>query len=617
MNDAVSDLRKRLGVPLELFEAFMEKRGWSWHQLARAELPMTFEEIQYGLICSDRVLWAAAHLVEPDTGAPYRFWEYQHEPVRFNGNRVHQDGAEVGKTREIIVRLLYCAFTRPRSESMEGAPEQVHLDDAIDGILHQFDVNKSLGKCLVRHKKHPHHVMYFTNGSKIYFSPAGFDGTGFRGKHVNGECIFEEAAKAKNPDIWVEFWRAGKPGCQFGVYSVPDGDRTSPYYKLTQLARGIQEEKQQGEAVPSVNEARNNKGPAEPAEPRLYNPGRKSPSRGMQFRLFHIPKTVQPEPFWSSERRRGYIDIYGGEDSPGYLRNCLGLHGDPENVVFPFAQFMRCVKEIPDYRCIKVLMNDATASIYVARYELKPVPAQAGSQTAHTKSTPHPVVLEDVEMPLSSFAIAAVIKQHLAAIPGVLALGADLGFAKDPTEITVRLLLGDSSRTVARIQLKGVSYDLQEEVINALDDVFRFYRLGLDIGSAGQAVAHALLSPSNAERNYTERLVWVNFGGSMEYVDESGELVIDPKTEKPARAQAKELSTDILVKKMQRQKWDVPPDPDYLKDFPSHTWRQGTRNRIFRKDQDHLIDAERALECSLAAAIDVEQDYFAVGVNQR
>lgn len=599
MSDTIRGLHKRLAVPVELFEAFMEKRGWSWHQLARAELPMTFEEIQYGLICSDRVLWATAHLVEPDTGQPYRFWEYQHEPVRFNGNRVHQDGAEVGKTREIIVRLLYCAFTRPRSESMEGAPEQVHLDDAIDGILHQFDVNKSLGKCLVRHKKHPHHVMYFTNGSKIYFSPAGFDGTGFRGKHVNGECIFEEAAKAKNPDIWVEFWRAGKPGCQFGIYSVPDGDRTSPYYKLTQLAKSDSESNRRS----SVQFA--------------DKTDRESPSTGMQFRLFHIPKTVQPEPFWSQERRRGYIDIYGGEDSPGYLRNCLGLHGDPENVVFPFAQFMRCVKEIPEYRCIKVLMNDSTASVYVARYELRGIPASEGREEAGKKATPHPVVLEDVEVPLSSFAIAAVIKQHLAAIPGVLALGADLGFAKDPTEITVRLLLGDSSRTVARIQLKGVSYDLQEEVLNALDDIFRFHRLGLDIGSAGQAVAHALLSPSNAERNYAERLVLVNFGGSMEYVDETGELVIDPKTEKPARAQAKELSTDLLVKKMQRQKWDVPPDPDYLKDFPSHTWRQGTRNRIFRKDQDHLIDAERALECALAAAIDVEQDYFAVGVNQR
>lgn len=581
MDDLVKDLRTKLVVPEELFDAVLRDIDISWHQLARGESPLTFEQVQSCVINNNRDIWSGAFLKEPDTGLPYTFWDYQIPSIRYNGNSVHQDGAEVGKTREIIVRLMHCALTRPNTDSMVGAPEQVHLDDIIDGIEWQLDNNPALGVYLKKHKKHPHHVLYWTNGARTFFCPAGFDGSGFRGKHCAGEVIMEEAAKIKNPTIWIEFWRSGKPGCRFGIYSVSDGDRTSTYYRLTRLATG---------------EGRPNDGASMPAD--------------LDFRLFRWNKTMQPPPFWTHQRKKFYIDTYGGEDSPGYQRNVLGLHGDPENVVFPYSQFIRCMRDISAHRTVKILMDDATVSATVARFELS-----ADKSTG--KSAPREILLEDSATPRADFEIAAFLKRSLVSVPGVLVLGADLGFAKDPTEIIIRLIFGAVWRTVARIQLKGVTYDQQCAAIDALDDIYHLHRLGIDKGSAGTAVIHNLLSVAYLEKKYDERMVQVDFGASMERIGDDGDIVIDQKTEKPARQNTKELSTDLLVQKMQRGTWELPGDPDYYTIFPSQTWRQGTKMRIFSKGNDHLPDAERAASAALAAAVDVEEDYFETGANQR
>lgn len=235
-------LKKKLCVPDEIFDGYLESRGWSWHQLARGELPLSFEDIQFGLICSDPVLWSRAFLKEPDTEEPYEYWDYQLESVRYWGDVIHSDGAEVGKTREIGNLLLWRAFTRSGRSSLVGAPEQIHLDEIIDYCNEQmFVLSPQLGKGLRKHKKHPHHVFYFHNRYKIYFSPGGFDGTGFRGKHVNDLCVMDEAAKIKNPDIWREFWRAAKPEAIFRIYSVPDGDRGTVFYQLKQRAKALQD----------------------------------------------------------------------------------------------------------------------------------------------------------------------------------------------------------------------------------------------------------------------------------------------------------------------------------------------------------------------------------------
>jgi len=580
----INDLKKKLAVPEALFDGFLASRGWSWHQLARKDLPLSFEEIQLGLICRDHILWSRAFLREPDTREPYEYWDYQIASALDEGDVIHADGAEVGKTREIGNKILHRAFTVEGSSILVGAPEQVHLDEIIDYCNDQmFDLSPELGRGLKRHKKHPHHVFYFKNRSRISFSPAGFEGTGFRGKHVRDYAIMDEAAKIKNPDIWNEFFRAAKPDCSLRIYSVPDGDRATVFYRLKEQARGNLKK--------DDDEVKNLVG-------------------GRNFTFYQWTKTAQPFPFWSPERRRFYIDLYGGEESAGYKRNILGEDGDPENPVFPYLQFERCLKDLPGYRVMKVLMDNGSVSLRGSRYNVNMGVngRRAGSEE----------IIEDRELPATDFDLSALIKGFFSPVYGLLYLGGDLGYSNDPTELVLRLVIGRVWRTVARLQLKGVSYDLQANAIDALDDVFSPSALGVDFGNAGSAVVHILQSPENYEgKNYRERVRGWQFAETVDDMDEEGEVIIDKKTDKPRRKSVKQLSTEILVRKMQRCEWEVPFDRDYLDQFPSHTYREGSRHIIYSKGNDHIIDAERVATMAQVIPFETAPDLFSSGVNIR
>ena len=572
----IEELKKRLCIPEELFDEELSRHGWSWHQLARGELPLSFEELQLAIICRDPVLWSAAFLKDPDTGEPYRYWDYQLESVRDMGNVIHADGAEVGKTREIGNLILWGAFTQGGSSTLVGAPEQVHLDDIIDYCLEQmFHLSPELGKALARHKKHPHHVFYFANRSKIYFSPAGFDGTGFRGKHVDKFAIMEEAAKVKNPDIWNEFFRAAKPGCSIRIYSVPDGDRSTVYYRLKEAARRQKKDDNLGELTGSRH-----------------------------FTFYNWRKTMQPEPFWSEERRKFYIELYGGEDSPGYKRNVLGEDGDPESAVFPWQVLTKSLKDIEEYRCLKIIADGTSVHIKGTRYDC---------QYEDSRPTGKEVVLIDRTLSAGSFNLEDTMKGFFRAIGGLIYVGGDFGYSRDPSELVVRLVVGKVWRTIARVHLRGVNYDMQADCVSYLDDIFSPAGFGFDYGNAGSAVVHILQNNERFRgRGYIDRVVGYQFAESFEDVDEEGNVVLDPRTDKPRKKSAKQLATDLMLKKMQRAEYELPLDPDYITQFSTHTAREGSKGMIYSKGNDHTIDAERA--CTLRQVLnEVVEDLFAVG----
>ena len=119
------------------FEWWLDQKGWNPHQLARGELGLTTEQAVFVYVCEDPVLWAQAFLTEPDTGEPYRFWKYQIPSVRaWDQDVIHKDGAEVGKTREIGILIMWACCTGmggavPRPWILVGAPQQTHLDEII------------------------------------------------------------------------------------------------------------------------------------------------------------------------------------------------------------------------------------------------------------------------------------------------------------------------------------------------------------------------------------------------------------------------------------------------------------------------------------------------------
>ncbi len=562
---AIEDLKKGVIVPEVEFEAFLRQYDWTWHQLARSEFPAPFEdlqEFQLACICQDPYLWCQAFLREPtdpDHKEPYNFFPYQVEDgIRNLESTIYYCGAEVGKTRDIIAKEMYVIFNRPSGSGLTGAPQQTHLDEIIGGLDDQLRWNPDLGKCLAEWKKSPHHLMRFTNDFKLYFRPAGHDGEAYRGVHVRDFIVVDEAAKKKNKKQWSELWRAALPGCPFFLYSVPDGDRSSEFFRLGQKA--------QGENVEIKDLA------------------------DRAFRFVRWRKTQMRAPFWTDERRRHYIELFGGEDSPEYRQNILGEDGDPVNSVFPWPQFARVIKDIDAYRVLKIFVDQSSGEVSITGNAFRPVSVEG------KPSTPENVLLEDKRVPMGIFDIAAEIKRFFSGIPGELYIGADLGFSQDPTEILIKLVFGRIHRLIGRLQLKGVTYDLQDEAINALDDIFSPQGIGLDLGNAGSAVLHNLCAKYPHKR-FDDRATGYQFASTHDAVDEAGNVIMDKLKEKPVKLTMKELATDFLTRRIQRQQQEYPFDPDILLFYPNHTYRQGQDGRrIYRKEDDHVIDADRVCE---------------------
>ena len=91
----------------------------------------------------DPLRWAETFLFEPDSGDPYRFWDYQRPSMRaWMQDVIHQDGAECGKTREIIALTAWAGCTAmggrvPNPWSLIAAPQQTHLDEIILALEEQ------------------------------------------------------------------------------------------------------------------------------------------------------------------------------------------------------------------------------------------------------------------------------------------------------------------------------------------------------------------------------------------------------------------------------------------------------------------------------------------------
>ncbi len=479
----------------------------------------------------------------------------------------------------------------PTGSGLVTAPMTIHLLEIIDHICEQLNHNVLLGKSLVLHRKQPHHHLKFNNGFKVDFRPTGHDGEALRGVHVNTFAMFDESAKAKNPDIFKEFWRASKPGCVHKLYSTPDGDRSTVFYRLCQKADGKSDKSDESD-VSDIG------------------------LKNLEFKKFHWSKELMPVPFWTPERRRFYIDQYGGEDSPGYQQNVLGNWGDPENSVFPWYQFQRLLHDIPEYRCLKILVDESHGEVSIYGYLLqRPIIPMSPTTPTTELGKPEPVTLIDKRISKHSFDIKSEIKQFFEGLPGLCFGGADLGFSQDPTEIYIKQIYGKTHRLIARVQLKGVTYDQQAEAIDGLDDVYDSSNKmgwGLDFGNAGSAVVHILQGQEMyAGKDYEGRLSGYQFGASYDAVSEDGEAIIDKKSNKPVRLSAKELSTDLLTTKMQRQELHYPYDPDIMLYYPNHTFRNGATRRIFKDIDDHVIDADRVLTLRVVLPGENQEDLFA------
>jgi len=562
-------------------------------------------------------LWANMNLKEPDTMQPYEFWGYQLESVNYRGGDVdHKDGAEVGKTREIITLLLWSCSTlhnlelldvhgQPmrRVHSLVGAPLQGHLTDIIDAIEEQIELNPHLQAMCPKgwHAKAPYHKMTFTHGDGrgiIDFRPAGIAGASFRGVHVNAWGLLEEAALLKSAKQWSEFKRALKPTCDWRTYSVPDGDRDCEFYRRTSLAIPYDEYR------------------------RRYPNGWQDKGKPPRV-LFHWEKPQMPAPFWTEEREREFADDFGGKDSAGYQQNVLGRDGDRANCVFPHSTLSAVLTDIPEFRRLKIIANKADGSIDMTLSRFEPVSGSSDGREEivweRTEDVPewngHDVWRDIAERIV--FEAFGHIRggEHYA--------GADLGESQDPSEILVAEQRASTLRRHSRMHMKGVDYHIQCEFIRAIDLLIDPNAerpcWGLDEGNAGVLVLGMLHKEDRyQERDFEQRTMPIQFGAAFNAVDLDGEEILDRKTDKPLKTNGKGLGSDLLLLAMQKRKGQYPLDPEMVQIYTSQVSRQGPRWKTYPNKNDHLVDADRAMIINRILSGSLGgSDGFACGAQER
>lgn len=616
-HDMLRQMQERGVFAPDEFEAWLAERGWAWQALDRGDYGLTLEQALLAFVFTDPVRWCETFLVEPRTGSPWNFFDYQRESLRaYMQDVVHQDGAEVGKTREIMCMILWGEITAmggtvKRPWMLVGAPQQTHLDEIILAVEEQMGVqlgSEGAKGTLLSHfwrkpKRTPHTMHQFVTvpldgeapgTGRVYYRPAGHDGEAFRGVHVNALVLMDEAAKLKRAVQWSEFWRSAMPGCRSRVYSVPDGDRSTDYFRLTQ------------QAVPNLSEGA---------------PGR---------RLFLWPKTVMPAPFWSAQRDEQFARDFGGRQTPGYQRNVLGLWGDAENPVWSWETVLPCVHDRPAFRIVKLAADHGRGllSIEVKRVALNIVEGRKHGTDEW---------LVDTTVDLSPFvgrdddagrrdAMRALLREHLdGAARGVFWAGADLGESNDPTEIRISEEVGGKIEDVLRLQARGFPYYLQRELIYCLQELFGWLpHWGVDLGAAGTAVVRDLQAlDAYADARFDETMTGFQFSNSVDCIGEDGEPLLAPRNDSDdepvvVRAPAKHWATQCITQRLQQRGYALAYDTESLNWMTNHTAREGAKWPIYSKKDDHDIDARRVqmlrkLYDEVGGAIDV----FSVGASER
>ena len=268
------------------------------------------------VVMHDPVVWGETVLTNRDA-SPRRYWPHQVNDLRCTArNIIHLDGRDVGKTIVLSTDALHFVATYPGVCGLVAAPHQGHLDTIIEEIEYQLSTSDVLresialnafGKQKIQRK--PYFRVEFSNGSILYFRPAGNYGEAFRSLHV--ERVWVDEGAWLTEAAWKALRQCLKAGGTMRIYSTPNGIRTNTYYRLT---------------------------------------------FSKQFTQFRWPSWFNPN--WTIEREGELTEFYGGKDSAGWQHEVTGEHGKPSYGAFNQEQFDAACQEIVEYRTVRITGDD-------------------------------------------------------------------------------------------------------------------------------------------------------------------------------------------------------------------------------------------------------------------
>lgn len=578
---------------------------------------VSWSDIEDLIAAEDPVAWGWLNLRERESvqneegetvmhsGDPWNLFPVQAKLARFHGNLIVECGAEVGKTRDIVLGTLWEMDTKNGS-SLIAADSDITLQEIWSEIEFQLGENPDIGMGVIDTRIKPYREKVFRNGNRFQMRLCGFDGKQFRGAHVSLSVRADEVTKWKYWQQLNELWRSGKPGVQFRMYSTPDGDYSSPFYEM--CARAI------------------------PIDGRATGRGAKksalASSDEPRFRKINIRKQELPPPFWTEARAAKLREQYGGEQSIGWLTNVEGKWGSPNYSVFP-AQTLKSVlrdgNDLPHYRIATATIDTEKRVLYLNAARL--------SSKGETEDGAHreeilarEVLVIDSTRSLAQ-AIAQQFPEEVRKWQAPLYCGVDPGSAKDPTEVIFVQVVDKDWIDVFRLHLRYAEWPEQATIFAWLDHASGHRaKYGFDNGAGGSGLVQMLTLMEEYSRcpscqtavYFAERVTAFGFGDNTDEIDvETGEVAMSSAKKDaqgnptPNRISRKEYSTRLLERKMQAWELRIANDggagnqslagPQLM---INHTVKTVNGRRHFRELDDHHVDARRQ------AALSIVQDLY-------
>lgn len=222
-----------------------------------------------------------------------------------------------------------------------------------------------------------------------------------------------------------------------------------------------------------------------------------------KFKKYRIPS--HNNPYYSRQDDRDNIKRFGGENADEYRQLVLGQHGAAAQQVLGADSIKR---ESYDF--------------YSYRY----------TGTNKARGETYQYVLERPKLPEGLVEVIAVC---------------DFGYV-DPTVINI---IGRDKKGISRVyiryRLQRIDFPLQEQIINWLDDEYKFHRLGFDIGAGGSGAA--LMQGLCSREEYKHK----KFERRISGYNNSEAIVIgkDETTGSDIRKDTKSVGTEELVKRIE------------------------------------------------------------------
>lgn len=574
----------RMPVSYLAADAFLEERGWSWRRLREGNLKASPRDIALRIWHDDPVEFAEHNLINRDDGSLWQLFDYQKPSMRYRGHALHWCASQVGKSREILA--LNCwSWVFHRGDQLIAAAFDGALEDLWAEFMFQLSSSPFLRRAWDEDETRvkPYRRIAARSGNAIHMRPAAHDGRAFRGVHVRVRASFDEVALIQDSQTMTEFYRAAKRGCEFRLLSVPLEMQSDYSAKAAKAPKWAPE-------LP-------------------YDPQR--------FVLFHWSRTDMPPPptpdspwGWDENRRAEMIELYGGEDTPGYRRNVLGIASEPDDTVFPRERVEACVEYLEEYRRLEIVRDGARVRL-VAR-ALNPAFRLHYQGDGEDRAAAYMLELGHESRDLDDLDPEVDAERAYQTALGMLrpwvqplrhaVVGADLGKTTDPTELIVDQV-AERWRWSLRLQIRRLDRRHQAVIIAALDELLGFpaYGIGLDATAGGAEVEGVMRSLNLSDRHsYRDRLSGFVLGERVPEVNvRTGEA-------SGRKVNRKELGTRLLEQQIMERRCAIPHDDDLLADYPRHTASAPspvTGDRKFLDKADHTIDAQR---CALLRWYEVE-----------